>query len=89
VYEFLVPKPLEEVVVQLPPELLKKSLKRKREFMENFFDEKKEIAMTDISDEEEEFTEQVWKVAKFTDRHIDVRTIHVIQLANRTLIFRY
>lgn len=71
IYEFLVPKPLEEVFVEMPQEPFKKGLKRKREFMDNFFDEKKEIVLIDESSEEELFTEEEWKVTKFLDRHTD------------------
>lgn len=80
------PKPLEEVFVEMPQEPFKKGLKRKREFMDNFFDEKKEIVLIDESSEEELFTEEEWKVTKFLDRHTDVSS-ESLSMYDLTLLF--
>lgn len=76
-YDFLVPEPIEEVPPIYPPpeDSKKRGLKRKREFTDEFWVEKKKVAIESLSEDEDDFTKEEWKVAKFTDRHNDVRAI--------------
>lgn len=77
-FDFVVPKPLLEVRVELPEPgstAKRKNLKRKREFQDSFFDEKIDVPVHEISSDEEGFTKEVWKVEKILDRQAIVRAI--------------